>query len=260
MPALNLAIQLSSLRLPIRQALRAASTLGVSGVELNVRTDLAGIDWSGTVLRQIRKLLDDLNLKIVALAFPTRRGYNVAEDLDKRIAGTKSAMKLAYDLGARVVTNSIGRIPDKEDDPDWQLLVQVLDDIGRHGLRVGAQLAAETGSASGPDLAKLLAALPDSGIGVHLNPGQLIVNGFSAQEAVESLGSSILYVTAQDGLRDLARGRGVEVELGRGAVDYPAVLAALAERDYRGYFTLTAPNSADPQHDLHRAIQFLRGM
>ena len=40
--------------------------------------------------------------------------------------------------------------------PEWDLLVQVLADLGRHGQRVGAVLAAETGSESGADLARLI--------------------------------------------------------------------------------------------------------
>ncbi len=37
---------------------------------------------------------------------------------------------------------------------------------------------------------------------------------------------------------NLARGRGLDVPLGRGSVDYPALLGSLEERGYRGYFTI----------------------
>ncbi len=86
-------------------------------------------------------------------------------------------------------------------------------------------LAAQTGAEDGRDLARLLAALPEGAVGVDLDPGALVVNGFSPLEAVEALGPRILHVHARDGVRDLARKRGLEVPLGRGSVDFPALLA-----------------------------------
>ena len=53
---------------------------------------------SETGLRQLRKMLDDLNLKVAALRFQTRRGYDSLDDLDRRIDATKDTMKLAYRL------------------------------------------------------------------------------------------------------------------------------------------------------------------
>ena len=246
--------------MPLRQALPVAARLGATGVEINARTELPGGELSHTGVLQIRKLLDDLNLKVIAVAYPTRRGYNVAEELDRRVAGTKAAMKLAHDLGANLVINHVGRIPEKPEGAEWQMLLDVLGDLGRHGLHVGARLAADTGSASGPDLARLLANLPEQSIGVNFNPGQLIVNDFFVQETVEAIGASILHVHAEDGVRDLARGRGVEVELGRGSADFPSLLGALEERGYRGYVTVVRHNSAYPARDLGNAIQFLRNL
>ena len=57
-------------------------------------------------------------------------------------------------------------------------------------------------------------------------------------EAVEALGPRILHVHARDGVRDLARGRGLEVPLGRGSADFPGLLGALENFSYRGYFTI----------------------
>jgi sugar phosphate isomerase/epimerase len=125
---------------------------------------------------------------------------------------------------------------------------------------VGARIAAETGSESGPDLARLIAALPPGAVGVNLDPGNLIVNGFSVLEAVEVLGSSILHVHAKDGVHDRAQGRGVEVPLGRGSVDFPALLGALEERDYRGYLTIERTGGNDPVYEVGQAVQYLKNL
>ena len=134
---LKVGIQLASLRLPFRKALHTAAELGANGVEIDARNDLKPQDLSRTGLRQLRKTLDDRNLRICAVGFQTRRGYNVLEDLDQRVEATKQAMQFAYDLGASVIINQVGQIPTEPGGPSWELLVQVLTDLGRFGPRAG---------------------------------------------------------------------------------------------------------------------------
>lgn len=246
--------------MPFQQALQAARRLGAEAVEIDARGDLKPQELSQSAVRAIRKQLDDLGLKVCAVSFRTRRGYNVLQDLEPRIEATRQAMQFAFDLGASVVVNQVGRVPDKPEGPEWELLVQVLSDLGRHGQKVGALLAAETGSESGADLARLLAALPERLIGVNFDPGNLIVNGFSAIEAVRLLGPSILHVHAKDGVRDLAQGRGVEVPLGRGSVDFPEILAVLEERRYGGYLTIEREHATHPELEIGQAVQYLRNL
>jgi sugar phosphate isomerase/epimerase len=234
--------------------------MGASGVEIDARGEIRPQDLSQTALREVRRLLDEFNLRVVAVGFRTRRGYDVPAELDKRVAATKAAMKFAADLRAPVVVNQVGRVPAEPAGPGWTLLVQALSDLGRHGQHVGATLAAQTGSESGADLGRLLDALPPNAIGVDLDPGNLIVNDFSPLEAVESLGARILHVHARDGVRDLARGRGLEVPLGRGSVDFPALLGALENFGYRGYFTVARADADNPELELGQAVQYLKSL
>ena len=80
-----------------------ASRIGASAVELDARNEIHPSQLSDTGLRQLRKMLEDLNLKVASLRFQTRRGYDHPQDLDRRVEATKAAMKLAYRLGAPVV-------------------------------------------------------------------------------------------------------------------------------------------------------------
>ena len=129
MPALKIAVQLNSLRMPLRRGLQAAAKLGVAAVELEARGEIRPQELTDTGLRQIRKMLEDANLRVAAVGYHTRRGYNVEEELDRRVAGTKAAMKFAYDVGAAVVVNQIGRVPAESSGREWQLLVEVLHDL-----------------------------------------------------------------------------------------------------------------------------------
>ena len=193
---IKIGIQLASLRLPFRKALAVAARLGATGVEIDARGELRPHELGQTGLREVRRLLEEHNLRVSAVGLRTRRGYDVAAEIDKRVAATKNALQFAADLRAPVVVNQVGRVPAESSGGEWRQLVESLTDLGRFGQHVGATLAAQTGTESGADLARLLDALPPHAIGVDLDPGNLIINAFSPLEAVEALGSRILHVHA----------------------------------------------------------------
>ena len=257
---IKVGVQLASLKLPLKQGLLTAARMQADAVEIDLRSDLPAGELSRSAVRQLRKMLDDLNLRISAASFRTRRGYHVIDDLDRRIEATKQAMTLAYDLGASVVVNHVGRVPPESDALAWNTLLQALADIGRHGQRVGATLAAETGTESGEELARLIHALPPGSLGVDLNPGLLVLNNHSPREATAALADHVLHVHATDATRDVAQGRGLEVPLGRGSVDYSEILALLEERQYRGYLTIERRQSDDPVFEIAQAVKYLRSL
>jgi sugar phosphate isomerase/epimerase len=259
MPILKIGIQTRSLRQPLRQALQTAARLGAGGVEIDARTELPPAELSRTGLREFRKLLEDLNLCVSAVAFPTRRGYDVADDLERRVSATQVAMRFAHELRADVVINRVGQVPADSNDPRFTRMVEALTAIGMYGDRVGAQLAAQTGSESPLELLRLIQALPEQTVGVDLHPPGIITSGRSAVEAVEVLGPHVLHVHACDAVRD-APGRGREVELGRGSADMPELLGRLTEFDYRGWVTIERRDSPDPITEIENAVAFLRAL
>jgi sugar phosphate isomerase/epimerase len=255
---LKIGIRLAGLRLPLKRALPKVAELGGNALEVDGRSEIRPQDLSQTARRQIKKMLDDYGLGICAVGFRTRRGYNVRGDLERRIDATKRAMTMAYELGARVVVNQVGQIPAKAEGADWELLVETLSDLGHHGQRCGAVLAAQTGAESGEDLARLIGALPEGAIGVAFDPAALIVNGFSPHDSLAALGRSVVYVLATDAVPDLAKGRGVETLLGEGIADYAALLGMLEQNDYRGSLTVDGADRQNPELEIRHAIQFLR--
>jgi sugar phosphate isomerase/epimerase len=260
MSGMKIGIQLASLRLPFKKALHVARQLGASAVEIDARGEIRPENLSETALRELRKLLDDHDLKVAALGFHTRRGYNVPEGLEARVAATKRALELAYRLRAPVVINHVGFLPTEPSGPEWQLLLDALGDLGRHGQHVGAVLAAESGGEEPAALARLLAALEPGAIGVNLDPGNLVVNGYSPLAAVEALGPAILHVHAKDGVRDRAQSRGTEVPLGRGSAEFPALVGALEAHGYRGYYTIERTGGRDPLFEIGEAVKYLKSL
>jgi sugar phosphate isomerase/epimerase len=256
---IKIGIQTRSLRQPLKQALRTVARLGADGVEIDARTELPPGELSATGLREFRKLLDDLNLRVSAVAFPTRRGYDVPEDLERRVMATQAAMRFARELRAEVLINRVGQVPNESSDLQISRLVEALTALGSFGDHVGVRFAAQTGGESPQLLARLIGALPDQALGVDLHPSSLILGGQSPQEAVEVLGPHVLHVHACDAVREAA-GRGREVELGRGTADFPELLGRLTEFDYRAWVTVERRDASDPVSDIENAVAYLRAL
>lgn len=260
MPELRIGIAAAALRGPLRRALHLAGQMGADAVEIEARGPLRPRELSDSGVRQLRKLIADEGLCVAAVRFPTRRGYNVLEDLEARVDATKAAMQLSARLGARIVTNHVGRVSEDREDPSNRVMIEALTDLAAYGQHIGAQLVARTGSEPGADLAWLLDALPAGGVGVDFDPGGLILGGFSPSQAIAALGPKVLYVHARDSVRDLAAGRGAVVPLGRGSADFPELVGMLEQHEYRGFFTIDGSDGEDPFGEISQAVQFLRSL
>jgi len=260
----RLSVPAVSLARDLRTALRRARDVGAHGVEIDARRGVDAAQISQTGLRQIRKWLGDEGLVVSAVAFPTRGGYTDTDRLEARIAATKSAMQLAFALGARVVCNHVGDIPPARpadadgEDPRWRLLLDVLTDLGAWGERVGATLCAEAGRASPADLVRVIESLPHGALMCDLVTGALVVHGHDPVAAVATLGSHIGFVHATDAVAGAYAGRGRPAQLGAGAVDLPAVLGALEERGYRGWVGVEPVDESAAVAELGDAVRFLR--
>jgi sugar phosphate isomerase/epimerase len=259
-PNVKIGIQTRSLRQPLRAALVTASRLGASGVEIDARSELRPQELSQTGLREFHKLLDDLGLRVSAVAFPTRRGYDVPDDLERRVLATQEAMRFAASLRCDVLILRPGRIPAESDTVPLTRLVESLTALGVFGDRVGVRPALQTADLNPTDLLRLIKALPEHSVGVDLHPTGLIMAGYSAQEAVDILGPHVLHVHACDAVRDIAARQTLEVELGRGAADIPELLGKLTEFDYRGWVTIERRDSPNPIEEIENAVEFLKSL
>lgn len=245
---------------PFKQALHTASRLGATGIEIDARNEIRPSELSDTGRRQLLKMLSDLNLRVAAVRFPTQRGYDVLADLERRIDATKLAMRFAYSLGASVVVNAVGYIPEDVNHPAYDQLQVSLGDLAGYGQHVGAMLACETGSEPVERLVGMIESLADQTIGIAFNPANLLVNDCYSEDAIGICASRTLVVTARDAVRDLARRRGLDVQLGRGSIDFPHILGRLEQQQYSGWYIVDRPDSDQPIEDIGNAIQFLRAL
>ncbi|HEX4414130.1 MAG TPA: sugar phosphate isomerase/epimerase family protein [Lacipirellulaceae bacterium] len=260
MPNVKIGIQTRSLRQPLRSALVTASRLGAAGVEIDARSELRPRELSQTGLRDFHKLLADLSLLVSAIAFPTRRGYDDVDDLERRVLATQEAMRFAAELHTDVIILRPGRVPAETETAPLTRLVESLTALGTFGERIGVRPALQTADVNPQDLLRLIKQLPDQSVGVDLHPTGLIMAGHSPQEAIDLLGPHVLHVHACDAVRDFASRQTLEVELGRGAADIPELLGKLTEFDYRGWVTIERRDSPNPVDEIGNAVEFLTSL
>jgi sugar phosphate isomerase/epimerase len=253
---LKKALNLQSLRLPLKSAIATAAAIGADAIELNGRTQIRPAEMTRTAIRHFQKTLADFNLKVASIHFPTRRGYATTESLEQRIDATKAAMTMAYQLGCNIVVNQIGLIPET-DTESWNILTQALSDIGNHGNRCGAKLAAQTGVDSGEKLGDLIDRLPVGSLQVDFDPAGLMFHNHNIGDAMKVLASHVAHVRARDATEDLSQGKRIEVQLGRGSVDWAQLLGLLEEKNYAGYLTVERDAESDAVVQCEQSLQYL---
>jgi sugar phosphate isomerase/epimerase len=258
MTKITIGIQLSSLRLPLREGLEEARRLGVTGVELHAVGDLSPNRLSQTGRRELRHLLRGFGLEVTALNCPLRHGFDTPENLQPRIEHVQKVMALSYDLGPRIVIVQAGKAPESIDDPRGGLLSESLRALAQHGDRVGATLAVETGLEAGEALAVFLGRFDTGGLGVNYDPANLLMNGFEPVAAARALAGRIVHAHAKDARRAGASRTAQEVALGHGDLDWMTLLGTFEEIDYRGWLTIVREGGSQPARDVAAGVRFLR--
>jgi sugar phosphate isomerase/epimerase len=256
---LQIAVQTRCLAQPLRQALHTAGTLGFTGVQIDAREELRPAELSDTGVRQVRKMLDDLNLRVASATFASRRGFADSQDLERRLTATGDAMRMAGRLSARVLVLATGTLP-ATSTPERSTLVEALTSLAAQSGRLGVELALQCGDAGPDEVLALLAELPQGMLGVDLNPAEIIRGGRSPRDVAARLAAHVRHVYANDAVRGLGGAAAVDVQLGRGEAGMPELLGALEEFEYRGWITVAPRNSRRPAEECGDALAYLRAL
>jgi sugar phosphate isomerase/epimerase len=258
MSKLKIGIRLESLGLPLRRALQEAERLGVAGVQADAAGDLAPQNLSQTGRREFRHLLRAHNLELTALGCPLRRGLDAAENQEARIEHVKRVMTLSFDLGPRIALVQAGRVPEKPDEPRAGQFREALLTLGSHGDRTGTTLALETGLESGEALRAFLDRFDTGGLGVNLDPGNLLMGGFDPYQSARALHGKVVHCNAKDARVSGPNRAAREVPLGHGDIDWMLFVSVLEEIEYRGWLTVARDSGERRLADVEAGVSFLR--
>ena len=281
MKRFKVGVMLDSLHLPIKEAVQKASEMGAEGLQVYVVAGEMTPDKMDAKARQdFLDLTRRHGLEISALCGDFGgHGFQVPEENKSKIDGSKAIVDLAVDLGVKVVTTHIGVVPEDSSSPIYQNQLKVCKELGAYAEGKGVTFAIETGPEKATCLAAFLKDVNSKGIGVNLDPANLVmVLNEDPVAAVYALGKYIVHTHAKDGVHlqacdpnliyDSFARKGIEgfrmgdyfneVPLGEGSVDWPRYLAALSEIGYSGFLTIEREVGSNPVADIGAAIKFLK--
>lgn len=251
-------IRLESLGLPLRRALTEAARMEVHGVQFDAVGELSPTALSQTGRRELRNLLRTHDLELTALGCPLRRGLDTHEDQQRRVEHVNKVLSLSYDLGPRIVVVQAGAAPEEVDSPAGRVMCESIAAVARHGDRVGATLALETGLEAGEVLAAFLDRFDTGALGVNFDPANLLMHGFNPVASLLALRGRVRHCHAKDARRASASRAAAEVPLGHGDIDWLVLLEALAEVEYQGWLTIERESGDNRLADVGAGVTFLR--
>lgn len=244
----------------LKQSLHSASRLQVSGVQLDVRQEIAPDQMGASAIRDFRNRLEELNLKVASGAFPLRQAIYESQSLEKRLEAIRAAMTFCYQLGTDILTVRPGPIPDPEQHPEeWQLLIDVLNELTRFGNHSGVTLCLSLSLEVPERVKSLMESVQEGMLGINYDPLSVLGTSQPQAEIFREYHQVIRHIRARDGIRNI-EGEVEEVPLGRGAVDWAELLALLQESDYSGWIVLDRAMGAgaDQTRDLQQGLLYLR--
>ena len=250
-----------SFRLPTREAIKKAASLGLEGLQMYATSgENAPENLSGEKAKELLKFVKDCGLKFSALCGDLGRGFGNAKLNPELIEKSKRILDLAKELECDIVTTHIGVVPEDPEHERYKIMQAACHELASYADSLGSHFAIETGPETSATLKKFLDGLNSTGVAVNLDPANLVmVTGDDPVAAVHNLKDYIVHTHAKDG-RMLAKGnpKYEEVPLGQGSVNFPTYLAALDEIGYKGFLTIERECGSNPADDIELAAKFLR--
>ena len=260
------------------QGMQVAVDLGVKGVHLPAFG--GGLDLESKTRAERAKTLKrirDCGLEVSAL-IAWGGGVDLGEqkDLAKHIAWGKRINETAVDMAEGLWMAHVGIMPSNETDPTWSRFVSSLGELARHGEKVGATLALETGPEPPAVVAKMIETIGSPAIRVNFDPANLLLwppilanrhdvpydhaaamRDYDPVEGLRLLMPHVVHVHAKDAVVN-SQGDAEEVPLGTGMAHWPELLEIFTQNHYEGYYAIERECGDDAMGDVMAAVRYLR--
>lgn len=269
-------ILLESFRLPALDALKAAKSLGVDGIQVYATYgELSPDKLKPKTRKEFLTQVKDHGLVISAVCGDLGHGFGDKDKNVDLIDRSRRILDLSLDWECGIVTTHIGVVPSNQQHPRYAIMQEACGNLAAYADSVGAKFAVETGPETALTLRAFLDSLHSRGVSVNLDPANFVmVTGDDPVKAVHILKDFIVHTHAKDGKKlfdaDPEKIYGVvfddsvtdpsflEVPLGEGSVDFPNYLKALEEIGYKGFLTIEREVGDNPAKDIGQAVEFLK--
>jgi sugar phosphate isomerase/epimerase len=238
---------------------QTAQELDVPGLEVRTAWDKNVVDMSNEQVHEIKRLAQKYGRTICGVASPVFKcthpeggeidhrfeqdAFHAAHTFEDQPRILARAIEICSVLEAPILrVFSFWRTvdPDKLHDPIVEALKGAIEAAKPAGVKIGIENEHACNLATGAETAPVLEALPDPSLGLVWDPANAYVSGAVAfpddYDAIPK--GRILHVHAKDGVMNRSIDRMQWGDVGTGAVNWPAQLAALVRDGYDGYISL----------------------
>ena len=253
-------IIIDSFRTDIPTAVKKAAECGAQGIQVySTRGEMAPENLTSEKRKEFLKLVKDNGLTVSALCGDLGGGGFIHKDLNKeRVEKSKRIIDLAKDLETDVVTTHIGVVPSDPNHDRYKIMQEACFELAEYADSINAHFAVETGPETSAVLKGFLDSLNSTGVGVNLDPANLVMVTGDAKDGKQLFfrDPEIVYGIKKDVI--VTDDSFIEVPLGEGSVDFPKYLAALEEIGYKGFLTVEREVGDNPEKDIKSAVNFLK--
>lgn len=263
-------------KLPLVQAIDCAAKLGMKGIQLYATEgELSPEQMTPAKIKEIKDMIQSKGLVVSGLCGDFGgHGFMEAEDNQRRVEKSKRIVDLALSMGTNIITTHIGVISADKQNETRKIMLDACSKMSEYAQNMGAIFAVETGPESAVFLKDFLDEIPTKGIGVNLDPANLVmVAGDDPIQAVYTLKNYIVHTHAKDGVM-LSKTEAekiygnfavenrqhfyLETPLGQGGVQFDGYLKALQDIGYNGFLTIEREVGENPIEDIALAVEFLK--
>lgn len=285
----KIGVIVDSFQVGVKEGLLKAKQAGADGVQMYaVHGELDPANLSAAARKEWKAYIESLGLDISALVGDLGgHGFQDPAENRMKIDKSKRIMELGMELGTNIITTHIGIVPGDKNSRVYETMHTACEELACFASDMNAYFAIETGPETSAQLKSFLDGLGTKGVAVNFDPANMVmVTGDDPVQGVHRLKDYIVHTHAKDGLklghidpRDVYGDYGYEVTLdhekiavmaesgsafrevplGEGGVDWPAYLRALQEIGYTGYLTIEREVGLNPEADISKAVQFLKG-
>ena len=255
MLARTIGVDADDFRLSIKDGLRRAAELEFGAVEFaTVDGEVAPNNLSASGRRHLARYVQGLGLQLSALV-ADMPGITLTDPrrADERVARTCRIIELAREIGAPVVTASVGALTHPETKAASPLAVEALSKIGECADTCGVTFAIRPSYDTADRVANVLDALRCPSLRVGLDPAAMVMAGASPIAAFDKIADHVRLFHARDATAGFPDRPGRETRLGAGEVDLATLLALLDAAEYSGPYILRRVDSVTPAQDLAEA-------